>query len=125
MYDPAPGVSKTSEIPDPLARAVSLEREITDLCAHINAANYRLLQLVAELDDEASWGEWGLRSCAHWLNWRCGIGLNAAQVEKLVRIYRRVGRLKERERSKAKYAARELTYYTDEDELNRFIIDLR
>jgi hypothetical protein len=26
-----------------------------------------LLKLIAELDDQ---GSWGLQSCAHWLNWR-------------------------------------------------------
>ena len=34
---------------------------------------------LAELDDEAPWGAWGLASCAHFLNWRCGIGMNAAR----------------------------------------------
>ena len=43
MYDPAPGVSGAPEIPDPLARADALEREISDLCAQIDAASYRLL----------------------------------------------------------------------------------
>jgi hypothetical protein len=70
MYDSAPSVTRTPVITNPLARADALEREITDLCAQINAASYRLLQLVAELDDEAPWGAWGLTSCAHWLNWR-------------------------------------------------------
>ena len=79
MYDPAPDSSPAPEYPNPLARADALEREITDLCAQINAASYRLLQLVAELDDEEPWGAWGLTSCAHWLNWRCGIGMNAAR----------------------------------------------
>jgi hypothetical protein len=79
MYDPAPDSSPAPEIPNPLARADALEREITGLCAQINAAGYRLLQLIAELDDEAPWGAWGLASCAHWLNWRCGIGMNAAR----------------------------------------------
>jgi hypothetical protein len=68
MYDSVPGVLQMPEITNPLARADALEREITDLCAQINAASYRLLQLVAELDDEAPWGAWGLDSCAHWLN---------------------------------------------------------
>jgi len=31
------------------------------------------------LDDEAPRGAWGVASRAHWLNWRCGIGLNAAR----------------------------------------------
>ena len=79
MNSPAASVSQAPENPNPLARADALEAEITNLCAQINAASYRLLQLVAELDDEAPWGAWGLTSCAHWLNWRCGIGMNAAR----------------------------------------------
>ena len=79
MCKPATDVFATPKQADSLFRADALEREITDLCAQINAASYRLLQLIAELDDQAPWGAWGLKSCAHWLNWRCGIGLNAAR----------------------------------------------
>jgi hypothetical protein len=79
MYDTTISTSLVPEYPNPLARADALEREITDLCTQINAAGYRLLQLIAELDEEAPWGAWGLQSCAHWLNWRCGIGMNAAR----------------------------------------------
>jgi hypothetical protein len=79
MYDSTISVSSAPEYPNPYARADALEREITNLCAQINAASYRLLQLIAELDDEAPWGAWGLNSCAHFLNWRCGIGMNAAR----------------------------------------------
>jgi len=170
MYEPAISVSPTTKKCHSLIRAEALETKITELCAHINAASYRLLQLIAALDDEGPWGSWGLNSCAHWLNWRCGIGMNAArekvrvahalkplaristafasgelsfskvraltriadadneaellnlaryataaQVEKLVRAYRRVGRLEERERATAQHASRELTYYYDDD----------
>jgi len=170
MCKPATPILTPALHPDSLARADALEREITDLCAQINAASYRLLQLIAELDAEAPWGAWGLNSCAHWLNWRCGIGLNAArekvrvalalkslpaissafasgqlsfskvraltriaaganeakllelaqhataaQVEKLVRAYRRVDRLAERDQAIARHAARALNYYHDED----------
>jgi len=79
MYEPAASVSPTPEKSHSYTRAEALEAEITELCAHINAASYRLLQLVAALDDEGPWGVWGLTSCAHWLNWRCGIGMNAAR----------------------------------------------
>ncbi len=71
--------SVTRSDPHPYARAEQLEREITELCAHLNAATFRLLQLIVELDEQEPWGAWGLMSCAHWLNWRCGIGLNAAR----------------------------------------------
>ena len=64
---------------EPLHRAERLEHQITELCAHLNAATYRLLVLILELDREKPWGAWGLKSCAHWLNWKCGIGLVAAR----------------------------------------------
>jgi len=79
MSQPATAVFSSPLQADSLIRADALEREITDLCAQINAASYRLLQLIAELDDTGPWGTWGLQSCAHWLNWRCGIGMNAAR----------------------------------------------
>ena len=79
MCKPSSDVFATPKQADSLIRADALEQEITDLCAQINAASYRLLQLIAELDDAGPWGAWGLQSCAHWLNWRCGIGLNAAR----------------------------------------------
>jgi len=68
MYEPAACVTPTPQKAQSLTRAEALEVEITELCAHINAASCRLLQLVAALDDEAPWGAWGLVSCAHWLN---------------------------------------------------------
>jgi hypothetical protein len=79
MSQPATEVFATPQQSDSLTRADALEREITDLGAKNTAASYRLLQLIAELDDQAPWGAWGLTSCAHWLNWRCGIGPNAAR----------------------------------------------
>src|SRR5699024_1223727 len=50
-----------------------------ELAAHIHAANYRLLTLIRRFDETAGWAAPGLRSCAHWLNWTCGIGMNAAR----------------------------------------------
>ncbi len=55
-----------------------LESEITELAAHINAATCRWLLLVAEFDRREGWSTWECRSCAHWLNWKCGIALSAA-----------------------------------------------
>ena len=53
--------------------------EITTLAGHLNAANARFLALLAELDRRRGWAEWGVKSCAHWLNWKCGITLGAAR----------------------------------------------
>jgi len=68
-----------------------LEDQITELAAHIHAANYRLLALIRQFDEAAGWAEPGLRSCAHWLNWKCGIGLNAAREK--VRVAHALGDL--------------------------------
>jgi hypothetical protein len=57
----------------------ALVDEITTLAGHLNAANARFLALVAELDRRNGWAEWGVKSCAHWLNWKCGIDLGAAR----------------------------------------------
>src|SRR5688572_6400121 len=56
-----------------------LVTEITTLAGHLNAANARFLALLAELDRRRGWAEWGVKSCAHWLNWKCGITLGAAR----------------------------------------------
>lgn len=64
-----------------------LENEICALAAHIAAATCRWLLLVGEFDAREGWAEWGVTSCAHWLSWRCGIGLTAG------REHVRVGRM--------------------------------
>ncbi len=62
--------------------AADLEDEITALSASIAVATWRLLMLIAELDRRHAWQQWGVLSCAHWLNWKCGIDIRAAR-EKL------------------------------------------
>jgi hypothetical protein len=57
-----------------------LGRQITLLAGQINAANHRLLKLIAEFDLRKGWCSDGtVRSCAHWLNWKCGIAPVAAR----------------------------------------------
>jgi hypothetical protein len=56
-----------------------LEHRITELAAHIHAATFRLLELIREFDEIEGWAGPGLNSCAHWLNWKCGINLGAAR----------------------------------------------
>ncbi len=53
--------------------------QITELCGHLYAATYRLLVLIHEFDKQGYWELPGLCSCAHWLNFKCGIGMNAAR----------------------------------------------
>ncbi|HEY5189013.1 MAG TPA: DUF222 domain-containing protein [Solirubrobacteraceae bacterium] len=86
-FSPSPSPS-----PDPSARSLEeLEREICAAAADIAAATCRWLLLVAEFDERRGWAEWGVRSCAHWLSWRCSIGLVAGREH--VRVARRLGEL--------------------------------
>jgi len=66
-------------VPCSLERCKQLENQITELSAHIHAATYRLLKLIREYDNSHGWTGPGLNSCAHWLNWKCGINLGAAR----------------------------------------------
>ncbi len=56
-----------------------LERQITELAGHLNAANYRWLCLIEEFDRRGGWSDGALHSCAHWLNFKCGLNLGAAR----------------------------------------------
>jgi len=59
-----------------------LEAELTELAGHCNAAEYRWLCLLAEFDARKGWCDGATHSCAHWLNWKCGLDMGAAR-EKL------------------------------------------
>lgn len=61
---------------------LELEAQITELTGHLNAATHRWLCLIAEFERRSGWSDSATQSCAHWLNWRCGIGFGAAR-EKL------------------------------------------
>jgi Domain of unknown function (DUF222)/HNH endonuclease len=56
-----------------------VESEIVELAGHLAAATCRFLQLLAEFDRRGGWAGPGLRSCAHWLNWRVGLSLRTAR----------------------------------------------
>jgi len=65
---------------DHVRRQEQLANQITLLAGQINAANHKLLTLIAEFDRCKGWSGGGtLRSCAHWLNWKCGIAIGAAR----------------------------------------------
>ena len=68
-----------------------LEAEITELAGHLNAAHYRWLTLIAEFDRRNGWADGGCVSCAHWLNFKCGVALGAAREK--VRVARAVEQL--------------------------------
>ena len=56
-----------------------LADKITTLAGQINAANYRFLKMIAEFDRRVAWEGPGIRSCAYWLHWKCGIDIGAAR----------------------------------------------
>jgi hypothetical protein len=83
----------------------ALEREITELSAHIQAATCRWLGLLAEFDRRDGWVESGCRSCADWLSWRCGLTRGPAREH--VRVARRLAELP---RIQEVFARGELSY---------------
>jgi len=68
-----------------------LATEICTLAGHINAANHRFLLLIAEYDRRNGWSDGMTQSCAHWLNWKCGIAMGAAREK--VRVARALEKL--------------------------------
>ena len=82
-----------------------LEREITELAAHINAATCSWLLLVGEFDRREGWAEWGCKSCAHWLSYRCGLSPTAGREQ--VRVARLLHGLPA---IRARFASGELSY---------------
>ena len=87
------GTVTALKLPDPgyYERAESLANEITELCSYLYAAEYQLLLKIREFDENGYWGGPGLVSCAHWLNFKCGMGMNAARER--VRVARALAEL--------------------------------
>jgi len=83
-----------SSLPNPENHTLSNDQignEITLLAGHINAATYRMLTLIAEFDNREGWNGHGVKSCAHWLSWKCGISVGAAREK--VRVAHRLAEL--------------------------------
>jgi hypothetical protein len=81
----------TPQIHPDYVRSAKLGQEITELCGYLYAATYRLLVMIREFDQDGLWHLEGVHSCAHWLNWKCGIGMNAAREK--VRVANALGEL--------------------------------
>ena len=96
------GSTPSSPSPLPLEE---LEAQITALAGQLNAAQYRWLMLIAEFDRRLGWGDGRLASCAHWLNFKCGLNLGAAREK--VRVAHALGALP---RISASMARGELSY---------------
>ena len=71
-------ISRTDAHSSP-TEAEQLGDQITELCSYLYAAESRLLTLIREFDEKECWADLGFFTCAHWLNFKCGIGMNAAR----------------------------------------------
>ena len=87
------------------SEAEILGEQITELCSYIYAAESRLLTLIREFDDKEHWARLGFCSCAHWLNFKCGVGMNAAREK--VRVANALAKLPKMEQ---RFSNGELSY---------------
>ena len=62
-----------------LSEGEQLGERIAELNAYLNVAQAHFLELLRKFDEHRYWEALGFRSCAHWLNFKCGIGFNAAR----------------------------------------------
>ncbi|RLB44955.1 MAG: hypothetical protein DRJ42_31035 [Deltaproteobacteria bacterium] len=76
---------------DSRSRKFSRETEILELAAHIDAATCRFLTLIREHEESGDWRGVGMKSCAHWLAWKCG--LTTATARERMRVARALGGL--------------------------------
>jgi hypothetical protein len=82
-----------------------LAAAITTGAVRLAAATSAWLHLVAEFDRRGGWHGVGIRSCAHWLAWQCGLGSGAAREH--VRVARALTQLP---RIQAAFSAGRLSY---------------
>ncbi|MDG2028460.1 MAG: DUF222 domain-containing protein [Acidimicrobiales bacterium] len=82
-----------------------LETEIRSSAGNIAAATAQLLGWIAEYDRREGWAQWGARSCAEWMSWKCGESLHTAREK--VRVARVLAELPA---TAAAFAACELSY---------------
>ncbi|MCB9601928.1 MAG: DUF222 domain-containing protein [Sandaracinus sp.] len=64
--------------------AEAAEEELATLSSHLDAATYRQLVLIRQLDESGHWASAGATSCAAWLSWR--IGMNGTAARERLRI---------------------------------------
>ena len=88
MFDGV-GVLDPAAVPLEEVPTERLEAELMTMSGHLAAAMCSFLLLVAEFDRRDGASGWECLSTAHWLNWRCGIGMTAAREQ--VRVARKLG----------------------------------
>ncbi len=81
-----------------------LEAEIAEVCGVVNAAQARLVDLVASVIETGAWDVCGIRSVEHWLCWKCGV--SAGRARSLVAV---ASRVKELPATRAAFGSGELS----------------
>ncbi|SEP25928.1 HNH endonuclease signature motif containing protein [Trujillonella endophytica] len=82
-----------------------LAKRITSAAVRLAAATAAWLALIAEFDRREGWGGYGIRSCAQWLAWQCGLSTGTAREH--VRVARALAELPA---TATAFAAGRLTY---------------
>ncbi|MCB9601677.1 MAG: DUF222 domain-containing protein [Sandaracinus sp.] len=77
-------VAQTDASVEEVFDAEAAEEELATLSSHLDAATYRQLVLIRQLDDSGHWARAGATSCAAWLSWR--IGMNGTAARERLRI---------------------------------------
>lgn len=79
--DPFSRTLPPTDPPRPLQHLTddALEHRLAALAGHLAATQASFLAHVLELDMRGLWGRLGLRSAAHYLSWRLGLGLGTAR----------------------------------------------
>src|SRR5215831_15631092 len=73
-------IARGAAIVSPADRSIDdLDLEIRRLARRMNVESYRMLVLIRDFDDRFGFSKWGLRNCAEWLAWSCGLSLSAAR----------------------------------------------
>ena len=62
-----------------LSEGERLGEQIAELNAYLTVTEAHFLELLRQFDEQRYWEALGFRSCSHWLNFKCGIGFNAAR----------------------------------------------
>jgi len=62
-----------------LSAGEQLGNRIAELNAYLNVAKAHFLELLREFDEKKYWEALGFKSCTQWLNFKCGLGFNAAR----------------------------------------------
>jgi len=92
--------------------------QVAILYGEITAATRAFLSAVAESDRHQDWADEGFGSCAEWLAWQIGVSRNAragsaANLERLVRGWKRLSRGDEQQQERVRHASRHFSVIPD------------